>query len=493
MVMCNGLANKLFSQEKTRIRIINADEISYDRRIDPNNQQLVGDVILEHDSIYLYCDSALLNDRTNQVEAFNNVRIRSGDTLNLYGEYLKYNGDTKIAEMHDSVRLIDKQSTLKTNHLIYYRHTGIAKYTNGGLITNKENTLFSSRGYYYTKESEFYFSGGVNLLNPDYSIKSDTMMYNTETEIAYFLGPTDIMNDENKIYCEYGWYNTILDISEYSINARIETGEQILYGDTIFYDQKKGYGRLMGNIQMIDTVENMILKGHYAIYDKKNQYSMITDSALAILTDSKDSLYLHADTLLIWFDSTETATALSAYYKTKFYRKDIQGMCDSLFYNFADSTITLYEDPVLWSEDNQLTADSISILIKNGEVHRMNLYNTSMIISKDDTSTFNQIRGINMTGYFTDNDLTKIVVAASSETLYFIREEDSTLIGINKVKSGNMKIELIENEIDKITYIGNPTAVLYPENEVGEADLLLKGFVWMEDRRPMNKFAVFTW
>jgi len=155
--------------------------------------------------------------------------------------------------------------------------------------------------------------------------------------------------------------------------------------------------------------------------------------------------------------------------------------------------ITLYNDPVLWSEDNQLTADSIKIIIKNEEVQQMNLFNTSMIISKDDTASYNQIRGINMTGYFTDNDLTEIVVASSSETLYFLREEDSTLIGIYKVKSGNMRIELAENNIEKLSYIGNPTAVLYPENEVTEADLLLKGFVWLENRRPRNKFAIFTW
>jgi len=491
--MSTGFVSKLFSQEKARIRIINANEISFDRKIDPNNQQLVGDVILEHDSVYLYCDSALLNDLTNQVEAFKNVHIKSSDTLNLYGDYLKYNGDTKIAEIHDSVRLIDKQTTLETNHLIYARNSGIAMYTGGGLIKNKKNTLYSSKGYYYTKQNEFYFSKGVNLLNPDYSIKSDTMMYNTKTETAYFLGPTYIKNDENSIYCEYGWYNTILDVSEYCNNARIITGDQILYGDTIFYDQSKGFGRIKGNIQMIDTVQNLILKGHYAIYDKSNHYSMITDSALAILTESTDSLFLHADTLLTHFDSTETATSLSAYYKTKFYRKDIQGMCDSLYYDFADSMITLYNDPVLWSEDNQLTADSIKIIIKNEEVQQMNLFNTSMIISKDDTASYNQIRGINMTGYFTDNDLTEIVVASSSETLYFLREEDSTLIGIYKVKSGNMRIELAENNIEKLSYIGNPTAVLYPENEVTEADLLLKGFVWLENRRPRNKFAIFTW
>jgi lipopolysaccharide export system protein LptA len=319
------------------------------------------------------------------------------------------------------------------------------------------------------------------------------MKFNTKSEIVYFLAPTTIWQDENLVYCEQGWYDTQNDISQFSKNAWIKTGEQIVKGDTIFYDQQLDFGQLYGNIEMIDTVQNAILKGEYAEYDKLRNYAMVTDSALAILIEDQDSLFLHADTLYTTFDSTQSAEYLYAYRKTKFYREDIQGMCDSLFYNFIDSLIILYKDPVLWSEDNQLTADSIFIEIKNEEIDKMILHNTSFIISRDDSTTFNQIKGINMTGYFSDNKLARIIVEANSETIYFVREEDKSLIGINKVVSGNMRIDLVDNEIERITYIENPIATLYPENEIIPEELLLKGFTWKEDRRPKSKLEIFYW
>lgn len=483
----------IYAQKTKRIRLIQANEIRYDKHFKKDIQRLIGDVIMEHDSIFMYCDSAYLNDEENNVEAFGHVHINTGDSLDLFGNYLFYNGITKLAEIHDNVRLVDNTTTVNTEHLFYDRLTKISYYLYGGKINSKDNQLYSDKGYYYTSKKEFYFKKNVVLINPEYTMKSDTLLYNTESEIAYFYGPTTIHSEDNYIYCENGWYNTRLDISRYSKNTFFNAGDQNLSCDSLFYDQHNGFGIAYNNITITDTIKNIIVKGNYSEYHKVKGYFMITDSALAILVDNNDSLFLHADTIQATFDSEQSLESLYAYYHTKFFRNDIQGMCDSLFFNFTDSILTMFHEPVLWTKENQLTADTIKIYFENQQVEQMTMHNSSFIISKDDSVNFNQIKGVNMIAYFVKNQLHKIMIDANSETIYAVREEDGSMIGINKAVSGHMWILLADSKIKRLINIDHPTETLFPEKDITKDDRRLKGFYWHEDKRPINKIDIFRW
>ncbi len=483
----------VFSQDTALIRLIQADEISYDRRANANVQVLTGNIIMEHDNIYLYCDTAYLNEVENRVEAMGNIHVESRDTLHLYGKHMWYDGNTKIGEIEREVRLIDNETTLFTEFLLYNRATQVSHYQHGGRIISEDNELLSETGYYYVRTKDFAFSRDVVLRDPDYTVHADTMRYNTETEIAYFIGPTHIEGEDFYIYCTTGWFDTQNDKSYLGKGSLIRTGDQILTADSIYYEQPTGLGRAYHNITVTDTVQDIVLKGNYSLYGKESRFSMITDSAVAMIADREDTLFMHADTLIARFDSAQKATDLFAYHKVKFYRTDIQGMCDSLHNNIADSVLTLYREPVLWSDENQLTADSIRIWFRNKQIDRMDLHNTSLIISMDDSLRFNQIRGLDMTGYFTDNELKRIRVESNSETIYYVRDEDESLIGINKAVSGSMWISVNENKIERIVYIEHPTAILYPEKDIPEEEKTLRGFTWRESQRPKNKNEIFQW
>ena len=75
-------------KKKTKVDLLHADEGRADKMARPDVQVLIGSVKLRHDSMYMYCDSALIYENTNSVEAFNNVRMEQGDTLFIYGDYL---------------------------------------------------------------------------------------------------------------------------------------------------------------------------------------------------------------------------------------------------------------------------------------------------------------------------------------------------------------------------------------------------------------------
>lgn len=480
------------AQNHLRIQIMpGAAEMRYSKNVS-EAIRFTGNPVFFHDGAYLYCDSAWLMEVTNTVDCYGHVRIKSSDTLNLYGNFLHYDGNTKLANLRDNVKLVDNQTILTTDVMLFDRNTQIASYVNSGKIVNQDNTLTSRKGYYHTSTKEMYFKDDVVVKNPDYKMNSDTLLYNTLTRITYFLGPTIIKGKDNYIYCENGEYNRVTNKSRFSINALLVDDNRRLTGDSLFYDRNENYGKALQHVVLTDTIQNVVLRGNFGEYWRKKGFAYITNQAMAILGDRKDTLYLHADTLKATFDTLKQETRdLYAYNHARFYRNDLQGECDSLYYGFADSTITMFNSPVLWSDKNQLTADTIRILTGKKIIKLLLLYNSSFIVNMDSVASFNQIKGKNMIGHFVDNRLVQIDVDGNAETVYYIREDDKNLIGINKAKGSKMHLYIDDNKIERITYFDKPDGDLYPEKDLAADLRILKGFKWLIERRPLTWPEIF--
>lgn len=483
----------LSAQQPAKVRLIRSDELLVDERFNKDVQRLLGNVVMLHDSTYFYCDSAWLNRGTNNFRAFSRVHINVSDTLDIYSDSLNYDGGTRIADLYDNVKLVDNRATLTTDHLTYDRNSRIAYYYNGAVIVSDTNVLTSLTGQYFTGSKEAYFRREVVLTNPDYVIRSDTLKYNTTSKTAWFYGPTTIVGETDSIYCEDGWYNTEFDVSRMKKNVYVLHAEQVLWGDTVFYRRHPAFGQAENNVTLYDTLQNIYVKGHYGEYDDEAGYAYVTDSALAIMPEKNDTLFLHADTLWMRTDSSGKARLMQAYKRVKFFRRNMQGMSDSLVYHFPDSTIIMYREPVIWSDSNQLTADSVKIVIANNEIDTMVLYNSCFIISRDGPDSYNQVKGRMMTGYFRNNEIVKIRVDGNVETLYYLREDNNALIGIQKARASRMIIFLDSNQIRGFTYIDKPDGAIHTVFELNTEERILRDFKWIEGRRPMRKEDIFIW
>jgi len=485
-------SQSLQAQKTTTVYIEHADKLILTNEEGTDVQVLIGNAILRQDSTYFYCDTASLYENNN-LRAVGRVHINYGDSVHLYGDYLTYSGNSKIAVLDSNVRLVDQRATLYTEHLEYHRNLNLAYYFTGGRIVDEDNVLTSKKGRYFTQTFNFLFSDSVVVVNPDYTLYSDTMNYNTETEIVYIEGPTNLYGKDDHIYSEKGWYDTQINQVELSRNNQITHLEQILKGDWIFFDQDKEYGKAVGNVWLKDTIQEIILEGGIGEFFRGDKYSYITDSARAILIDTYDSLYLHADSFIMVTDSADEAKLMFAYHRMKFFRDDLQGMCDSMVFRVQDSIIALLKNPVIWSEENQLTADSMWMYVSDNRIDSMELFNMAFIISRDSTESYNQIKGKQMKAYFRDNQLYRIKVMGNAETIYYVREDDHDLIGINKSISSNMVILLEDRKVKKIYYLTRPEAVLYPEAELSKEDQFLRDFIWITGQRPVDRNGIYIW
>ncbi len=532
--------------------------------IDSDALRLIGNVSLRHEDVLMHCDSAHRYTNTNIVHAFGNVHINQGDTLHLHGDQIIYHGNKRYAEVRHNVRLVDRETTLITEYLNFDLQNDYGYYPNRGVVKNGDNRLESIKGYYYANDKLFFFRDSVIVTNPDYIINSDTLKYNTVTEVVYFQGPTTITGDETDIYCENGWYDTQTDISQFNKNARIKNNNQFLTADSIYYDNGRGTGKAFMNAEVTDTIENIIIKGNYAWFNRDPEHMFVTDRALLIQMSENDTLYLHADTLRSWLqvtapdkkpddspeptdtlyagiqdtlvteltESSETAISdtlapghtdfipvekpdstgtevderkltykesitendtvriMVAYYGARFFSRDMQGRSDSLYYNMRDSVVFMFGDPVIWSDDNQLTAEYMELHLKNGEADHIVLNNSAFITSEEEPGLYNQIKGKDIIGYFNAGELYRVHVTGNAETLYY-PAEDEEIIGVNKSASSNLTIFLKENKPHRIQFLSRAEATLYPMEDLPDEERFLQNFQWLENLRPIYWEDVF--
>lgn len=468
----------------------------------PDLKVLTDSVVFFHENSIMYCDSAIFNQGKEIFHAFGNIRIESpnaqGDTVFLYGDTLHYSGILQYAKVRNRVLLVKDSLNLFTDSLDYNLEKNIGYYFNHGTTINGEDTLKSVFGYYYADKNEFFFKKEVEVLNPRFNMYSDTLKHNTQTKISYFLGPTEIISKENYIYCENGWYDHDRDISQFNKNSIYKNKEKRLIGDSLYYDRNKGIGRAFENVIIKDTLQDAYLSGNYCIYFEKTGFSLMTDSALFVQAAPTDTLFLHADTLCSFNDTLfvkdkepEIYRIIQAYRKVKVFKSDFQAMCDSLVYNFKDSVIQMHYSPVMWSGENQLTADYILIFTYHKEVDRVDMLANSMIISQSDSIRYNQIKGNDMEAYIEDKKLYQVNVNKAGKAIYFVKDDNELLIGVNKIECQDMIIYLENKNIDKIWYYLKPIAKIYPPGALTPTEEKLNGFIWKQSSRPLKMEDVF--
>ncbi len=474
----------------SKIEIVNANALLGGNALPNGAKRLIGNVQFKHEGAKLYCDSSWYYPNENRLEAFGNVRIKQGDTLDLRGKYLEYSGQSKKALVTGGVRFRDKSMTLETDRLDYDRKNQHAYYQNGGVIVDEDNRLRSERGSYFSRSKQFFFADSVVLVNPKYTIFSDTLLYNTRSKRADFAGETRIESDSNLILCRRGFYNTKTNLSAFFKGASLIQGEQRLNADSLFYDRNRNYGEAYRKVTVHDTLEGISLYGDFGKYFGNDKDSRIFGERayLAIQTED-DSLFMHADSLHFYEDSS--FKSFDAFPKVRFYQSDFQGLADTVYWSERDSLMHFIEDPIVWADGQQLTADTMFALIDQGKISWLKMVSSAILISKDTLNDFNQIQGGEMKAYFKDNTLNRILVEGNAQSVFFAREDDGSFIGLDLAKSSRMTLWFKNSDLDRIVYGKDVNAQLKPSNSIEASDRRLQNFEWRIWLKPNQKSDIF--
>ena len=494
LVFCNVLT--LFAQQQGKKITYWADWSYRDEEQLPGIDRLIGNVVFTHENTIGYADSAYSYSNENRIVAFGKpVKFFVNDTVTLHGKRAMYDGNTKIATISQNVVLNDRNSTLYTDSLIYTTDSGIAYYVTGGTMISKEDTLKSKIGKYDTHTNIAQFRKNVTLNNPTYNMTCDSFNYNTKTEVVYFLCRTHLISDENNIFTNSGWYDTKNNYSQLYDDVKLINKDQELVADSIYYDKNLEFGIAKSNVVITDTTRGFIVKGNYGEYSEKGGLSWITDRALLIVIDKEhsDSLYLHADTLKMYFDTVQNPQLMLAHFHVKFFSKDFQGACDSISYSVTDSLGMMFYNPVVWNHQHQFFGDTISFEMIDSVLSILKLLKDAFIISDVyDEIEFNQVKGKNMVGFVHNKELTEVNVINNVELIYYVMDDDTLLIGINRMETNEMKIYLENNQIVELRFYDYPDGKFWADKELPMNDRLLKDFRWLDLYRPKQIEDIYS-
>jgi len=484
------------AQKSSKINVEYADHFDINQTETPDAALLTGNVRVSHEGVVFTCNKAYFFQKENYIKAFGDVQMVQGDTLFLNSKYAEYSGEVKKAFATGNVIMRSPESTLVTDTINFDRNTQEAYYNSFGTITSKENTLKSKAGRYYANEKKFKFLTAVTITNPKYTIKSNHLDYYTNSGHSYLFGPSTITSKENYIYTEKGFYDTKKNLAYFKRKSYIKYKDRLIEGDSLYYDRNREYASATNNVKITDTINKGIIKGHYAeIYRNlktEKDSVMITKRAVAITLVEKDSMYIHGKKMLITGKPGERV--IRAFNNVRFYKTDMSCKCDSIHSDQKIALTKLIGRPILWNYENQMTGD-IMHLIGNNKTEKLDslkVLNNAFIISKDSLGTgYNQVKGQNLFGKFRDNKLYEVDVIKNTEVIYYMRNDQNELIGINKNVSSKINLTLDKNTIDSITFFNQVDGDIYPEKDLPENARKLRGFIWRGDERIKSKDDIF--
>lgn len=457
---------------------------------------LLGNVKMRHSGAILTSQKALYYKDQNFFKAIGNVVIKQGDTITQTSDYTDYDANKKQALSWGNVVLTDPTMTLKTDTLHFDRLQQKLYYNSFATIKDATNTLKSKKGNYFLADKKFIAKNNVTVVNADHQLASNHLNYYTTSGIAYLYGPSTITNtkDGDKIYSERGFYNTKTTISYFVKNAKLYSKQRTIEGDSLYYDKRAGFASATNNIIITDTVENFITKGGYAELFELKDSLLILKKAVAISIVDKDSTFIHGDTILV--TGKPKNRIIRTYHDVKIFKFDLQGKCDSLYTNQAIGLTKMYRKPILWSGESQITGDSIHLLSnpKTDKLDSLKVLNNAFMIQKDTLAKddFNQIKGRNMFGKFSENKLNRLTVKGNAEVVNFNRNEANILESITKQLCSNIDFNFEDGKVSAIKCLKKSDGKTYPPSQLDKSEQKLKNFIWRANEQPKSKEDIFA-
>jgi len=477
------LAFSLSLTAQTKVQLKRAEKLAQAQIDGEAIQKLIGDVWIVQGTTNIFCDSAYLNKATNTAQAFGNVNIIDQvDTLDVKSDYMEYDGTTRIAKLRDNVILKDNSGILYTDYLDYDRLQDFGYYQGGGRLIDPLNEVTSKSGQYFPNAKRAHFYDSVRVKNIDFNLETDTLYYHTINRTTETQGFTKAITTDQDTLIAYS--SLFYDGS--SKYAKVYDGEIIsadfsIKGDTLIADDINQVYEAYNNIEMFSAADSLTIFGDIGIYNKADSFGKVYQNAYLRKMIQGDSLFIKADTL--FSNQEEGNKYLLAYHDAKLYKSNLQGIADSVSYNFSDSTIYMYQDPVIWSEDSQISADSLNIELKENRIDKMILRKNAFVISRDSLKNFNQIKGREMDVFFKNSVIDHTDINGNGESIYFVQESPG-VTSMNKMLCSNMAIYFENNFVSKLKAYKEVDGRLIPPIEIEGPERRLRGFKWRVDEKP---------
>ena len=180
----------------------------------------------------------------------------------------------------------------------------------------------------------------------------------------------------------------------------------------------------------------------------------------------------------------------------KLYRKDFQGICDSLLMFSADTTSQLHKRSVMWNEINQIASERADVYTRQQRPHRVFFSGGKPIMSSEiDTTRYNQVAGKTIEAFFNEGVMHRTDIVGNAQTYYYMVDDaDGALMGFLVAESADMTFFIEDNTVEGIMYRGNPVYTIYPMDKIpADQPQRMPEFKWHASERPTAEVIMGNW
>jgi len=502
-------------------------------------------VILQNDTIKLFSDSLYYNSETNQAKLFYDVVLENGEQQ-LFTERLDYNTETKIAVYPDTailrnkrttlnslrgkydmnaslatfvgeVTVIDKEFKLYSDSLLYNTNLDKAIFVSPTRIEQKTRNIYCERGFYDIKNGRSEFSQNAYYLEGKKSAKANTIRYDETTKIINLIGDANYQDEEKFAEADEMIYNEVTKEITLLGNAMFNDGETVAKGEKIVYNENTEEISIEGNTNL-DSEESMISSKNLS-YDDSLGVAIFTDDveffnkedSVYVFSDrievddknssfiangetrpymlqfiDSDSMLLSAEQLHISerVDSLDTINMFKAYHDVRIWGEDFQARSDSLYYDSSDSIFVLFDQPIMWSDSMQFTADTIRLKLGKSGIDKIYLNGNGMINEWLEDKYYNQLKAKYIEAQIDSSKIKNLLMRQNAEANYYILDDEKAFVGLNFTLCNRMKFFFAGGELSDIKFYEQPTSKLTPFQKLTQEQIYLKNFKWDIDNKP---------
>ena len=503
-----------------------ADSLFYSG--DDKQADLKGDVSLYHIENKLFTDKLSYDLNEKKASYVEKAVLTRGSTkiTSVRGTYLL---EEHLAVFADSVIVVDTNFVLKADTLNFNTEDQIAYFQGPTSIEREENSMYCEDGYYNMKTGEAEFIDKATFVKGEQRGRADKFIYQDSAGIITLIGNARIIEGKQEVRGDSivyfqkeekgeihgnGYFRdptrTIEGAAIYFSEkdkslktggqAMFSEGDIVLNAESLVYDDLTGEGVAEGNVVWQDTMNDVAIYSDRLNYNKISGYveALGDRPYMAVILD-QDTMFVSGDTLVSEkvtspisdsLESEDTIRQIRIFHDVKIYKSDLQGICDSLVYSESDSAFQLLQQPFIWSDTSQFSADTLKVFLKEKSIDYVHQINNALIVNSIDLIYYNQIQGKQIWSYFDKGQPRETLVEGNSQSIYFALDEEDAYIAANKSICSRIKIIFEERKIRDITFLAQPKAEMLPMNTVGLKDIKLEGFQWKYDLRPKSKFDV---
>ncbi len=415
-----------------------------------------------------------------------------------------YYTDLKDVYFKYHVELKDPAYSITTDSLLYNTETESTRFIAKTVIIDSNGRIIeTSEGYYNQKtgKADFGSRPSIRDLKARTLIRANHMEFDDSSHTSLAEGNVVYIDSTNNTTMLAGRMlrnnktDAILATNKPLLIIKQDKDSIFITADTLFSARLSDLHRNADTIQAKDSLgrkDSVGKKDSLGVKDLKLRKDSIVIKDLKL---QKDSLVY--DTLkgrkVIALDNTKDSTNryFEGYRNVRIFSDSLQAISDSLFYSFKDSTFKLFQHPVIWSKESQITGDTVYLFTKNKKADRMKVFENSFLVNKSGPELFNQISSTRLDAWFLDGSIDSARAKGYVSCIYFIQDDDSAYTGINESTADMLDIYFEKDELKRVVFRSDVTGTLWPIRQKDPKTMRLPKFIWLEEKRPKTKFELF--